>query len=94
MNAKLRITLFGDPNTKRQERIETAVRAVALLEGDVAYHRAMNDFYTARVMSLDPHAHWWAFADAKQKQVDHQVQLVRYQAKVEEAQAKLEALQA
>lgn len=93
MNTKFRVALFGDPSTKRQERIEAAVRNVALLEGDVAYHRAMNDFYTARVMDLDPHAHWWAFADAKQKQIDHQVQLMRYQAKVEEAQAKLAALQ-
>lgn len=55
------------------------------------FNRTMGNFYTERVLDIDPHQDWWAFAEAKQKQYDHQLDFVRYEKRSQEADAKVEA---
>ena len=70
MNAALvllRDALFGDPAVKAKARVHAAMEAIAKCKGDLATARQMVDFYTDRVMSLDPYKAWWDFADAREK---------------------------
>jgi hypothetical protein len=81
----LREVFFGDPLQKQYERVEAAVKAKAKCVSDAEFNRTMANFYTERLDSIDPNTDWWEFADAKQKQYDHQTTCVSNDAAVEEA---------
>lgn len=87
----IRSTLRGNRVRKQYERVEKAIREKAQLASDMEFNRTMASFYTERVMDIDPHKDWWNFAEAKQKQYDHQLDFVRYEKRTEEADAKVEA---
>jgi hypothetical protein len=73
------------------ERVEKSIRAKAQLVSDLEFHKTMQSFYTERVLEIDPHVDWWDFADAKQKQHDHQMDCIHLERRVAEAEAKVEA---
>lgn len=87
----IRSTLKDNKVRKQYERVEKAIRAKAQLASDMEFHRTMSNFYTERVMDINPHQNWWDFAAAKQKQYDHQEDFVRYEKRIEEADANVEA---
>lgn len=87
----LREIVFGDPVKKQYERVEQAIRAKAQRVSDAEFNRTMANFYTERVLAIDPHTDWWDFADAKQKQYDHQNDCVKNDKRVEEAHVIVEA---
>lgn len=87
----IRSTLRSNRVRKQYERVETAIRAKAQLVSDLEFNRTMSNFYTERVFDIDPHTDWWAFAEAKQKQCDHQNDFVQYENRILEADAKVEA---
>ena len=85
---------FGDPIIKQYERVEAAVKAKAKCVSDAEFNRTMANFYTSRVVAIDPHAgpeQAWDYADAKQKQHDHQLACIANDKCVEEATARVEA---
>lgn len=83
-----------DRISKRKARLESAVRAKANAFGEAEYHRMMSDYYSGCVAAIDPHADWWGFADAKQKEQDNIAMFQEYSKKVSEASARIEAEQA
>lgn len=89
----LREVVFGCPYAKQHERIEKALKAKAQRAGDAEFNRTMANFYTDRVLDLNPHDvdQVWGFADAKQKQHDHQQAFLHNESQVAEAQARVEA---
>lgn len=82
---------FIDPVQHAKERIERALAKQARLAGDAAEAKTMLDFYTRRAQTTDPHADWWTFADAKQKQVEYERDFNALLRKAEVAQARVEA---
>lgn len=74
-----RDTLLGDPVSTQYEREQREQRTRAREEAEAEYHRIMANFYTDRVLAIDPNADWWGFAEAKQKQYDHQTECLRYE---------------
>ncbi len=66
--------LFGDTAQAEYERSEAERKHTAKLLSEASYHRIMANFYTERAASLNPHTQWWEFADAKQKEYDHQIE--------------------
>lgn len=73
------------------ERVEKSIRAKAQLVSDLEFHRTMQSFYTERVFDIDHNTDWWDYAEAKQKQHDHQMDCLRLEKRVAEAEAKVEA---
>lgn len=73
------------------ERVERAIRNKAQLASELEFHRTMGDFYSERVQSIDPHTDWWNFAEAKQKEYDHNEDSVRLSNRIVEADAKVNA---
>ena len=81
-----------DNRIRRQyERVEKAIRDKASLASNLEFHRTMSNFYTERVLDIDPHTDWWDFANAKQKQYDHQEDFGIYEKRILEADAKVAA---
>jgi len=76
---------------KQHERVVKAMKAHARAAGDAVFERTMADFYTQRVLAIDPHVDWNGFAEVKQKQVDHQTDCLAYEKRAEIALAKLRA---
>lgn len=91
--ALIRDTIIGDRVKKQYERVEASIKAKAQAVSDAEFNRTMANFYTERVLALDPHNidQVWDFADAKQKQHDHQHECIRFEAKVDELQARVAA---
>lgn len=85
MNALKRVwhlyrdSLWGDPAQTQYDREQRQMRITAREEAEAAYHRKLADYYTERVLALDPNEAWWEFAEAKQKQYDHQCECLRYE---------------
>lgn len=82
---------FIDPVQYAKTRIELALAKQARWAGDAASAKTMLDFYTRRAQTTDPHADWWTFADAKQKQTEYQHDYDTLLRKAEVAQARVEA---
>lgn len=76
--------LFPSPEQRAYERQKKVVHVCAHHQSQAEYHRLLADFYTERVMSIDPHTDWWAFAEAKQKQYDHQTECLLYTQRAEQ----------
>lgn len=89
----LREALFGDPADVQYARVEAAIKAKAQCVSDVEFNRTMANFYTDRVLHLDPHDidQVWGFADARQKQHDHQTACQKHEQLTAEAQARVDA---
>lgn len=87
----IRSTLRSNRVRKQYERVEKSICAKAQLVSDLEFSRTMSNFYTERVLDIDPHKDWWAFADSKQKQYDHQKDFVRVEQLLLEAEAKVSA---
>lgn len=86
-------TLRANRVQKQYERVESAIKAQAQCVSDAEFNRTMANFYTERVLALDPHNidQVWAFADAKQKQHDHQQDCLRHESYGAEARARVDA---
>lgn len=83
--------LIGDPAKNEYERVQAAMRVLSRRIADTEFHRTMANFYTGRVLELDPHTQWWEFAEAKQKQHDHQTDCIFEEGRVAEARELVEA---
>lgn len=84
--------MFRDNRVRANyDKLEKAIRTKAKFVSDLEFHRSMADFYTSRVLEIDPDNDWWYFADSKQKQYDHQQDLLAYEKRVEEADAEVAA---
>ena len=86
----IRCTLRSNRVRKQYERVEKSICVKAQLVSDLEFSRTMSNFYTERVLDIDPHKDWWAFAEAKQKQYDHRNDFTLYEKRIEEADAKVE----
>lgn len=89
--------LFGDPVRDVDDKLQRAMKTLSHRVADAEFHRSMANFYTERVLSIDPHAgpaEAWEFAEAKQKQYDHQLDCVHEEKRIEEARAVVEARKA
>jgi len=86
--------LSDNTRSRQHHRIEKATRKMAEHIADAEFERTMANFYTERVISIDPHvgpAEAWDFAAAKQKQYDHQNDCISYEQKAEAARAEVAA---
>lgn len=89
--SSIRETVFGDPYTELFAKVEKATHQKAQLVADAEFNRTMANFYTERVMNLDPHTQWWEFAQAKDKQYEYQMEYVALERRIEEAEKKVQA---
>lgn len=82
-------TIAGSRLQKQYERVEDAIKRQAQCVSNAEFNRTMANFYTDRVLALNPHdiEQVWDFAAAKQKQHDHQTECVRYEHREIEARA-------
>ena len=76
------------------QKVQDAMRVLSRRIADAEFHRTMAGFYTDRVIATNPHVDWWGFADAKQKQYDHQLDCLAEEKRTEEARAVVEARKA
>lgn len=83
--------LLGDPARNGYERVQSAMRVLSRRIAEAEFHRTMASFYSERVMETDPNTHWWEFAEAKQKQHDHQMDCLCEEKRVAEARALVDA---
>lgn len=74
-----RDVFWGDPAQTQYEREQREQRVRAREEAEAEYHRKLAEYYTQRVLSLDPDTHWWEFAEAKQKQYEHQCDCMQHE---------------
>lgn len=98
----IRAVIQGLRNNRRQqqkERLDKAVKLAAELYGEAEATRIMRDYYRDAATKIDPHKDWWAFAETKHKETEHDNDLdVLYRdpneaaARVEAEQAKLEGM--
>lgn len=70
---------LGDAERAQYEREQREQRLKAREEAEAEYHRRMANFYTDRVLAIDQHTDWWGYAEAKQKQYDHQCECLRHE---------------
>ena len=86
------LTMFNAP---AYERIEEAVKRVALHAADAQYHRLMRDYFYAEKAKVTPSVsveNAYEYARLFQKQQDHAEEQATAERKHREAQAKLDAL--
>lgn len=98
----IRAIIQGVRNNRRRqqkERLDKAVKRAAELYGEAEATRIMRDYYRDATTKIDPHKDWWAFAETKHKETEHDNDLdVLYRdaneaaARVEAEQAKLEGM--
>lgn len=79
--------IFIDP----EQRLRDRARTVAARAGDVAAEKYLVEFYKTTAQATDPYKDWWAFANARQKQADHENDLTIATRRHAEAVAKLNA---
>lgn len=84
----------GSRRDRQKERLETAVRKAAELYGEAEATRLMRDYYRDAATKIDPHKDWWAFADTKHKESEHDNDLDVLYRDANEAAARVEAEQA
>jgi hypothetical protein len=84
-------TFRSNRQRKQQERVEDAVKAHAELVGEGHVQKIMAEFYTNRVATIDHTQHWWAYAQAKQKEHEHVQECIALVAKADEAAARIDA---
>ena len=88
----MRGDIFGRYDRRRQ-RVRDAARAVAARAGDVAAEQYLVEFYKTQAQATNPYNDWWAYADVRQKQADHENDLTIAQRRHADAVAKLNAQQ-
>lgn len=87
-------TVRGSRRDRQKERLETAVRKAAELYGEAEATRIMRDYYRDAATKIDPHKDWWAFAETKHKEGEHDNDLDVLYRDANEAAARVEAEQA
>ena len=87
-------TVRGSRRDRQKERLETAVRRAAELYGEAEATRIMRDYYRDAATKIDPHKDWWAFAETKHKEAEHDNELDVLYRDANEAAARVEAEQA
>jgi len=87
----LKSVFLGDPVRRYYTKLQDAQVVCARHESEMEFSRAMANFFTMRVTTLDPNKHWWEFAEAKDKQVEYLRDLARHKERSTNAQAVLEA---
>lgn len=88
----MRGDIFGRYDRQRQ-RVRDAARAVAARAGDVAAEQYLVEFYKTQAQAINPYNDWWAYADVRQKQADHENDITTAQRRHADAVAKLNAQQ-
>lgn len=87
--------LFHPERVRKQyDRVLTAAKAHARAKSNAEFERTMADYFTVRVLGIDPHTNWNGFAEVKQKQHDHQNECLSYEKQAADAAAKLQAEEA
>ena len=81
----------GDPLAKQNERVEEAVKAKAKCVGDAEFNKTMANFYTERVMNINPWDDHVGFCNARTSQLEYQELHAASEKLVEEATAKADA---
>ena len=84
----------NDRRRRQKERLDRAVRKAAELYGEAEAARIMRDYYRDAAAKIDPYKDWWAFADTKHKEVEHDNDLDVLYRNGNEAAARVEAEQA
>ena len=79
---------------KQKERLDKAVRKAAELYGEAVAARIMRDYYRDTAAKIDPHKEWWAFAETKHKEAEHDSDMSALYRDADEAAARVEAEQA
>ena len=84
----------NDRRRRQKERLDEAVKRAAELYGEAEATRIMRDYYRDAASKIDPHKDWWAFADTKHREVNHDNDLDVLYRNANEAAARVEAEQA
>ncbi len=87
----IRETIRSGKLRKQYAFVEKCIREKAHLMSNLEFCRTMADFYTERVLEIDPNREWWDFADSKQKQTEFQQDFELYQKRIVEAEARIVA---
>lgn len=93
----IRAVIQGLRNNRRQEqkeRLDKAVKRAAELYGEAEAARIMRDYYRDAATKIDPYKDWWAFAETKHKETEHDNDLDVLYRDANEAAARVEAEQA
>lgn len=86
------VDVFGRRD-RQQQRVRDAAKVVAARAGDVAAQQYLVHYYTTQAQATNPYADWWAYADVRQKQADHETELKLATRRHQAAVAKLNAQQ-
>lgn len=86
---------LSNPTQDAYEKLQEAKRVAARRMGEMVYHSQMLEFFDDQAQKIDPHTEWWAFAEAKQKWLDHtndwEVERQRHHAAAAAVHARTEA---
>lgn len=88
----MRGDIFGRHDRQRQ-RVRDAAKTVAARAGDVAAEQYLVEFYKTQAQATNPYNDWYAYADVRQKQADHENDLAVAQRRHADAAAHLNAQQ-
>lgn len=92
---KILIELFiGTPEKRAKQRIRDAQQRFAEMDSHRHFHAQMADFFTDRVLSIDPWQDHWGFADARADQLHHQERACEYEKRAAAAHAAVAAIAA
>ena len=84
--------IFGRQE-RQQQRVRDAARAVASRLGDVKGQEYLVEYYKTQAQATNPYDDWWTYADVRQKQADHEVELTLAQHRHARAVANLKTQQ-
>lgn len=87
-------TVRSTRKDRQKERLDKAVRTAAEFYGEAEATKIMRDYYRDAAAKIDPYKEWWAFAETKHKEVEHDNDLDVVYRKANEAAARVEAEQA
>ena len=87
-------TFWETPQENAKVAIQKAMNDLSRRAAEAEYHRLLADFHTNEALGLDPHQHWWEFAEHKQKTHDNQQDWVIEDRRRKEAEGRLAACRA
>lgn len=76
---------------RQKTRVHLSLAKQARWAGEATAAKTLLGFYSQRAEATNPYDDWWAYADARQKQVDYQLEYDILQRKADEAEARVEA---
>ena len=89
--------IHGQPIDRANDALNAAVKSYARRAAEAAYHEKMANHFTDIVIDVDPHhsvAAAWEYANARQKQHDHQQDWFVEDNRTKEAHARVLACKA